>query len=176
MFIDRTTTLEAIIPQELLQNPHILLHLYQDLSIHMFHPSQNRHQYLLGLSTGHGRFSPLAAALIHEHCHLAAIPHAPDTLDPKNATHILFTRAIDEEHSILNNGQTLRNLSRDMLQQLKAMAVNLQTKAEKYWADDSSAKKNPIFANILGVVKLYLEAFECLPMTFHQVTFTFTEL
>jgi hypothetical protein len=56
------------------------------------------------------------------------------------------------------------------------VAANLQTKAEKYLTDDSFPKKIPMFASILGVVKLYLEALECLPMTRRQVRFAFAEL
>ena len=116
---------------------------------------------------------------IDEHCHLAAIPRRPETLDPTNATHILYSSAVDDEHFIPHHGRTLSglgNLSRSTLQQLKAVAANLQTKAEKYWSDDSFPNKIPMFANILGVVKLYLEVFECLPMTRRQVRFAFAEL
>ena len=100
-------------------------------------------------------------------------------LDPTNATHILYSCAVDDEHFIPHHGRTLAGLSNllgSTLQQLKLVAANLQSKAEKYWGDDSFLKKIPIFANILGVVKLYLEAFKCLPMTRRQVRFAFAEL
>jgi len=116
---------------------------------------------------------------IDEHCHLAAIPRPPETLDPANATHILYSSAVDDEHFTPHHGRTLAglgNLSRSTLQQLKLVAANLQTKAAKYQADDTFPKKIPIFASILGVVKLYLEAFEFLPMTRRQVSFGFAEL
>ncbi|KIM34887.1 hypothetical protein M413DRAFT_32941 [Hebeloma cylindrosporum] len=166
-----TTTMEAVTPQELLQNPHILLRCYQDPSIPLKSfegkvgaitangehfitspnskvvyalPSRSHMTFKRDCRLGMDDFLLWPQPFIHEHCHLAAIPRAPETLDPKNATHILFARAVDEKHFVPNNGRTLSglgNLSRDMLQQLKAVAANLQTKAEKYWADDSSAKK-----------------------------------
>ena len=116
---------------------------------------------------------------IDEHCHLAAIPRPPETLDPKNSTHILYSSAVDDEHFVLHHGGTLAGLgklSKSTLEQLKLVAENLQSKADKYWSDDSFPKKIPIFANILAVVKLYLDAFESIPMTRRQVHFAFAEL
>jgi hypothetical protein len=116
---------------------------------------------------------------IDEHCHLAAIPRAPETLDPANATHILFSSPVSDEHFTPHYGRTLSglgNLSRSMLKQLKLVAKNLQSKLDNYSRDDSFPKKIPIFAKIIGIVKLYLEAFESLPMTRRQVGFAFAEL
>jgi len=109
---------------------------------------------------------------IDEHCHLAAIPRRPETLD---STYILYSSPIDDEHFVPHYGRTLTglgNLSKDTLQQLKLVAANLQSKAEKYWGDSSIPKKVPIFANILGIMEL----FESVPMTCHQVRFAFAEL
>ena len=142
-------------------------------------PSSSRMTFKRDCRLGINDFLLWPQPFIDEHCHLAAIPRRPETLDPKNAIHILYSSAVDDEHFKPHHGRTLAglgNLSGSTLQQLKLVAANLQSKAEKYWGDNSFPKKIPIFANILGVVKLYLEAFECLPITRRQVRFTFAEL
>jgi len=116
---------------------------------------------------------------IDEHCHLAAIPRAPDVLDPTKVTHILFSNPADDEHFKPHHGGTLAglgNISTETLQRLKRVRDNCQSKADKYWADKSFPQKTPIFASTLGVVKLYLEILECLPMTRRQFGFAFAEL
>jgi len=116
---------------------------------------------------------------IDEHCHLAAIPRAPDVLDPTKVTHILFSNPADDEHFKPHYGGTLAglgNISTGTLQQLKRVRDNCQSKADKYWADSSFPHKTPIFTNTLGVVKLYLEILECMPMTRRQLGFAFAEL
>jgi hypothetical protein len=49
-------------------------------------------------------------------------------LDPANTTHILFSSSISDEHFTPHYGHTLfglRNLLRNMLEQLKLVAQNL---------------------------------------------------
>ena len=153
-----------VTPQDLLRNPGVLLRLKGDPSTRTFYPYSKSWSLLIGiiaLKSFEGK------------------ARRPETLDPKNATHILYSSAVDDEHFIPHYGGTLAglgNLSRSTFEQLKLVAANLQTKAEKYWTDNSFPKKIPMFASILGVVKLYLETFECLPMTHRQVHFAFTKL
>jgi hypothetical protein len=142
-------------------------------------PSTSRMTFKRDCRLGIDDFLLWPQPFIDEHCHLAAIPRRPETLDSTNATHILYSSPVDDEHFVPHYGRTLAglgNLSKNTLQQLKLVAANLQSKAETYWGDSSIPKKIPIFANILGIVKLYLELFESVPMTRRQVRFAFAEL
>ena len=141
-------------------------------------PSSSRMTFKRDCRLGMDDFLLWPQPFIDEHCHLAAIPRPPEQLNPNISTHILFSNALDDEHFVPNHSCTLAglgNLSRNTLQKLKAVEENLQRKADIYSRDDAFPKKTPVFANILGGVKLYIEALDCLPMTRRQLGFVFSE-
>ena len=85
-------------------------------------PSSSRMTFKRDYRLGIDDFLLWPQLFIDEHCHLAAIPHAPNVLDPTKFMHILFSNPADDEHFKPHYGGTLaglRNISTGTLQQLK---------------------------------------------------------